>query len=114
MLFFLQIKYKEEYEKTKGKATETKDSRLLHSLKVAKMSSEVNYFSYSKGVFHNYKSSNITMPSITVTALLGALNKIGFLHHLLICNDHTATKGDFGQWCPYFGAGKQHPVKTSI
>lgn len=67
--FFLQIKYKEEYEKTKGKATETKDSRLLHSLKVAKMSSEVNYFSYSKGVFHNYKSSNITMPSITVTAL---------------------------------------------
>lgn len=43
LFYFLQIKYKEEYEKTKGKATETKDSRLLHSLQVAKMSSEVNY-----------------------------------------------------------------------
>ncbi|XP_062071241.1 nebulin-related-anchoring protein isoform X3 [Lepus europaeus] len=37
------IKYKEEYEKTKGKATGTADSRLLHSLQVAKMSSEVEY-----------------------------------------------------------------------
>jgi len=41
--FFSQIKYKEEYEKTKGKAIGTKDSRLLHSLQVAKMSSEVTY-----------------------------------------------------------------------
>lgn len=40
--FFPQIKYREEYEKTKGKAIGTKDSRLLHSLQVAKMSSEVN------------------------------------------------------------------------
>nr|XP_008268750.1 nebulin-related-anchoring protein isoform X2 [Oryctolagus cuniculus] len=37
------IKYKEEYEKTKGKAMGTADSRLLHSLQVAKMSSEVEY-----------------------------------------------------------------------
>lgn len=42
LLFVLKIKYKEEYEKTKGKALATKDSRLLHSLQVAKMSSEVN------------------------------------------------------------------------
>ncbi|XP_058527607.1 nebulin-related-anchoring protein isoform X4 [Ochotona princeps] len=37
------IKYKEEYEKTKGRAMGTADSRLLHSLQVAKMSSEVEY-----------------------------------------------------------------------
>ncbi|XP_054838259.1 nebulin-related-anchoring protein [Eublepharis macularius] len=49
------IKYKEEYEKTKGKAMATKDSRLLHSLQVAKMSSEVAYkkdFQKSKAHFH--------------------------------------------------------------
>ncbi|XP_040598365.1 nebulin-related-anchoring protein isoform X3 [Mesocricetus auratus] len=37
------IKYKEEYEKTKGRALGTTDSKLLHSLQVAKMSSEVEY-----------------------------------------------------------------------
>nr|XP_045217508.1 nebulin-related-anchoring protein isoform X5 [Macaca fascicularis] len=49
------IKYKEEYEKTKGKATGTADSRLLHSLQIAKMSSEVEYkkgFEESKTRFH--------------------------------------------------------------
>ncbi|XP_017393940.1 nebulin-related-anchoring protein isoform X7 [Cebus imitator] len=49
------IKYKEDYEKTKGKATGTADSRLLHSLQVAKMSSEVEYkkgFEESKTRFH--------------------------------------------------------------
>ncbi|VCW84300.1 unnamed protein product [Gulo gulo] len=49
------IKYKEEYEKTKGKVTGTTDSRLLHSLQVAKMSSEVEYkkgFEESKTHFH--------------------------------------------------------------
>ncbi|XP_062958086.1 nebulin-related-anchoring protein isoform X6 [Cynocephalus volans] len=49
------IKYREEYEKTKGKAMGTTDSRLLHSLQVAKMSSEVEYkkgFEESKTHFH--------------------------------------------------------------
>ncbi|XP_040419727.1 nebulin-related-anchoring protein isoform X3 [Cygnus olor] len=49
------IKYKEEYEKTKGKAIGTKDSRLLHSLQVAKMSSEIAYkkdFEENKTHFH--------------------------------------------------------------
>ncbi|XP_054221937.1 nebulin-related-anchoring protein isoform X4 [Homo sapiens] len=49
------IKYKEEYEKTKGKAMGTADSRLLHSLQIAKMSSEVEYkkgFEESKTRFH--------------------------------------------------------------
>ncbi|XP_069719360.1 nebulin-related-anchoring protein isoform X2 [Phaenicophaeus curvirostris] len=49
------IKYKEEYEKTKGKAIGTKDSRLLHSLQVAKMSSEIAYkkdFEERKTHFH--------------------------------------------------------------
>ncbi|XP_032735400.1 nebulin-related-anchoring protein isoform X2 [Lontra canadensis] len=49
------IKYKEEYEKTKGKVMGTTDSRLLHSLQVAKMSSEVEYkkgFEESKTHFH--------------------------------------------------------------
>ncbi|KAM5271602.1 nebulin-related-anchoring protein isoform 2-T2 [Ctenodactylus gundi] len=49
------IKYKEEYEKTKGKAMGTADSKLLHSLQVAKMSSEVEYkkgFEESKTHFH--------------------------------------------------------------
>ncbi|XP_070288342.1 nebulin-related-anchoring protein isoform X5 [Myotis yumanensis] len=49
------IKYKEEYEKSKGKAMGTTDSRLLHSLQVAKMSSEVEYkkgFEESKTHFH--------------------------------------------------------------
>ncbi|XP_047408150.1 nebulin-related-anchoring protein isoform X2 [Sciurus carolinensis] len=49
------IKYKEEYEKTKGKAMGTTDSKLLHSLQVAKMSSEVEYkkgFEESKTHFH--------------------------------------------------------------
>ncbi|XP_008164559.2 nebulin-related-anchoring protein isoform X5 [Chrysemys picta bellii] len=49
------IKYKEEYEKTKGKAIGNKDSRLLHSLQVAKMSSEIAYkkgFEESKRHFH--------------------------------------------------------------
>nr|XP_005602281.2 nebulin-related-anchoring protein isoform X6 [Equus caballus] len=49
------IKYKEEYEKTKGKVMGTTDSRLLHSLQVAKMSSEVEYkkgFEKSKTHFH--------------------------------------------------------------
>ncbi|XP_066478351.1 nebulin-related-anchoring protein [Tiliqua scincoides] len=49
------IKYKEEYEKTKGKALATKDSRLLHSLQVAKMSSETEYkkdFEKNKTHFH--------------------------------------------------------------
>ncbi|XP_052038988.1 nebulin-related-anchoring protein isoform X3 [Apodemus sylvaticus] len=49
------IKYKEEYEKTKGQALGTADSKLLHSLQVAKMSSEVEYkkgFEESKTHFH--------------------------------------------------------------
>uniref|UniRef100_A0A8C8T088 Nebulin-related-anchoring protein n=1 Tax=Peromyscus maniculatus bairdii TaxID=230844 RepID=A0A8C8T088_PERMB len=49
------IKYKEEYEKTKGRALGTTDSKLLHSLQVAKMSSEVEYkkgFEESKTHFH--------------------------------------------------------------
>ncbi|XP_054975530.1 nebulin-related-anchoring protein isoform X2 [Sorex araneus] len=49
------IKYKEEYEKTKGKVMGTPDSKLLHSLQVAKMSSEVEYkkgFEESKTQFH--------------------------------------------------------------
>ncbi|MEE6486836.1 hypothetical protein FKM82_014715 [Ascaphus truei] len=49
------IKYKEEYEKGKGKANATSDSRLLHSLQVAKMSSEIAYkkgFQESKSQFH--------------------------------------------------------------
>ncbi|XP_028629301.1 nebulin-related-anchoring protein [Grammomys surdaster] len=49
------IKYKEEYEKTKGRALGTHDSKLLHSLQVAKMSSEVEYkkgFEESKTHFH--------------------------------------------------------------
>ncbi|XP_006880228.1 PREDICTED: nebulin-related-anchoring protein [Elephantulus edwardii] len=49
------IKYKEEYEKTKGRAMGTTDSRILHSLQVAKMSSEVEYkkgFEESKTHFH--------------------------------------------------------------
>lgn len=49
------IKYKEEYEKTKGKVVGTPDSKLLHSLQVAKMSSEVEYkkgFEESKTHFH--------------------------------------------------------------
>lgn len=37
----LQIKYKEEYEKSKGKAAANSDSRLLHSMQVGKLSSEV-------------------------------------------------------------------------
>ncbi|KAF6110372.1 nebulin related anchoring protein [Phyllostomus discolor] len=49
------IKYREEYEKSKGKVMGTTDSRLLHSLQVAKMSSEVEYkkgFEESKTHFH--------------------------------------------------------------
>uniref|UniRef100_A0A8D1B019 Nebulin related anchoring protein n=2 Tax=Sus scrofa TaxID=9823 RepID=A0A8D1B019_PIG len=49
------IKYKEEYEKAKGKVLGTTDTRLLHSLQVAKMSSEVEYkkgFEKSKTHFH--------------------------------------------------------------
>lgn len=38
----LKIKYKEEYEKAKGRALGTTDSKLLHSLQVAKINSEVN------------------------------------------------------------------------
>ncbi|XP_051002792.1 nebulin-related-anchoring protein isoform X2 [Acomys russatus] len=49
------IKYKEEYEKTKGRVLGTTDSKLLHSLQVAKMNSEVEYkkgFEESKTHFH--------------------------------------------------------------
>ncbi|XP_069610440.1 nebulin-related-anchoring protein [Ranitomeya imitator] len=49
------IKYREEYEKTKGKAAATSDSRLLHSLLVGKLSSEINYkkgFEETKSQFH--------------------------------------------------------------
>uniref|UniRef100_A0A8D0L3M9 Nebulin related anchoring protein n=1 Tax=Sphenodon punctatus TaxID=8508 RepID=A0A8D0L3M9_SPHPU len=49
------IKYKEAYEKTKGTAMGNKDSRLLHSQQVAKMSSEIAYkkgFEESKSQFH--------------------------------------------------------------
>ncbi|XP_057386403.1 nebulin-related-anchoring protein isoform X6 [Balaenoptera acutorostrata] len=49
------IKYKEDYEKAKGKVLGTTDTRLLHSLQVAKMSSEVEYkkgFEKSKTHFH--------------------------------------------------------------
>ncbi|XP_021073935.1 nebulin-related-anchoring protein [Mus pahari] len=49
------VKYKEEYEKTKGRALGATDSKLLHSLQVAKMSSEVEYkkgFEESKTHFH--------------------------------------------------------------
>ncbi|KAF6110371.1 nebulin related anchoring protein [Phyllostomus discolor] len=52
---FSEIKYREEYEKSKGKVMGTTDSRLLHSLQVAKMSSEVEYkkgFEESKTHFH--------------------------------------------------------------
>ncbi|KAF6110370.1 nebulin related anchoring protein [Phyllostomus discolor] len=54
-LLSLKIKYREEYEKSKGKVMGTTDSRLLHSLQVAKMSSEVEYkkgFEESKTHFH--------------------------------------------------------------
>ncbi|XP_028336890.1 nebulin-related-anchoring protein isoform X5 [Physeter macrocephalus] len=47
------IKYKEDYEKAKGKVLGTTDTRLLHSLQVAKMSSELQYkadLSWMKGV----------------------------------------------------------------
>ncbi|XP_030045254.1 LOW QUALITY PROTEIN: nebulin-related-anchoring protein-like, partial [Microcaecilia unicolor] len=50
-----EIKYKEDYEKTKGKATGATDSRLLHSLQVANLSSEIAYkkgFEESKTHFH--------------------------------------------------------------
>ncbi|XP_055447732.1 nebulin-related-anchoring protein [Psammomys obesus] len=49
------IKYKEDYEKTKGRVLGTTDAKLLHSLQVAKMSSEVEYkkgFEESKTHFH--------------------------------------------------------------
>ncbi|CAO2585902.1 Nebulin-related-anchoring protein [Lemmus lemmus] len=49
------IKYKEEYEKAKGRALGTTDSKLLHSLQVAKINSEVEYkkgFEESKTHFH--------------------------------------------------------------
>ncbi|XP_075830607.1 nebulin-related-anchoring protein isoform X8 [Microtus pennsylvanicus] len=49
------IKYKEEYEKAKGRALGTSDSKLLHSLQVAKINSEVEYkkgFEESKTHFH--------------------------------------------------------------
>ncbi|KAM3912515.1 LOW QUALITY PROTEIN: nebulin-related-anchoring protein [Leptodactylus fuscus] len=49
------IKYREEYEKNKGKAAATSDSRLLHSLQVGKLSSEINYkkgFEESKSQYH--------------------------------------------------------------
>uniref|UniRef100_A0A8C0DYB7 Nebulin-related-anchoring protein n=1 Tax=Balaenoptera musculus TaxID=9771 RepID=A0A8C0DYB7_BALMU len=48
------MKYKEDYEKQRGKSGTT-DTRLLHSLQVAKMSSEVEYkkgFEKSKTHFH--------------------------------------------------------------
>ncbi|XP_057633652.1 nebulin-related-anchoring protein isoform X1 [Chionomys nivalis] len=49
------IKYKEEYEKAKGRALGTTDSKILHSLQVAKINSEVEYkkgFEESKTHFH--------------------------------------------------------------
>ncbi|XP_063819401.1 nebulin-related-anchoring protein [Pseudophryne corroboree] len=49
------IKYREEYERNKGKAAANSDSRLLHSLQVGKLSSEVTYkkdFEESKTQFH--------------------------------------------------------------
>ncbi|KAB0405731.1 hypothetical protein E2I00_001572 [Balaenoptera physalus] len=52
---FSEIKYKEDYEKAKGKVLGTTDTRLLHSLQVAKMNSEVEYkkgFEKSKTHFH--------------------------------------------------------------
>uniref|UniRef100_A0A670XX55 Nebulin related anchoring protein n=1 Tax=Pseudonaja textilis TaxID=8673 RepID=A0A670XX55_PSETE len=50
-----EIKYKEDYEKMKGKALSTKDSRLLHSMQVAKINSEIAYkkdFEKNKAHFH--------------------------------------------------------------
>ncbi|KAH0506999.1 Nebulin-related-anchoring protein [Microtus ochrogaster] len=47
------IKYKEEYEKAKGRALGTTDSKLLHSLQVAKINSELQYkadLAWMKGV----------------------------------------------------------------
>lgn len=84
-LFFSQIKYKEEYEKTKGKAIGTKDSRLLHSLKVAKMSSEVKYlfllltwclFCYFD-IFRNL--CNQTLTTFTIWNSWKQVTKIDFL-----------------------------------
>ncbi|XP_069467951.1 nebulin-related-anchoring protein isoform X2 [Ambystoma mexicanum] len=49
------LKYREAHEKSRGKAMGTSDSRLLHSLQVAKMSSQVEYkkgFEASKTRFH--------------------------------------------------------------
>ncbi|XP_069835866.1 nebulin-related-anchoring protein isoform X2 [Dendropsophus ebraccatus] len=49
------IKYREEYEKSKGKAAATSDSRLLHSMQVGKLNSEINYkkgFEETKTQFH--------------------------------------------------------------
>ncbi|XP_040217515.1 nebulin-related-anchoring protein [Rana temporaria] len=49
------IKYKEEYEKGKGKAAANSDSRLLHSMQVGKLNSEISYkkgFEESKAQFH--------------------------------------------------------------
>uniref|UniRef100_A0A670Y776 Nebulin related anchoring protein n=1 Tax=Pseudonaja textilis TaxID=8673 RepID=A0A670Y776_PSETE len=55
LIFSIKIKYKEDYEKMKGKALSTKDSRLLHSMQVAKINSEIAYkkdFEKNKAHFH--------------------------------------------------------------
>ncbi|XP_044521529.1 nebulin-related-anchoring protein [Gracilinanus agilis] len=57
------IKYKEDYEKTKGRALGTKDSRLLHSLQVAKMSSEVEY---KKGFEESKTHFNLPMDMVNI------------------------------------------------
>uniref|UniRef100_A0A8C6IJJ5 Nebulin-related-anchoring protein n=1 Tax=Mus spicilegus TaxID=10103 RepID=A0A8C6IJJ5_MUSSI len=90
------VKYKEEYEKMKGRALGATDSKLLHSLQVAKMSSEVEY---KKGFEESKTHFNLPMDLVNLRHAKKAQALASDLDYRKKLHDYTVLPEDMKtQW----------------
>nr|AAC53323.1 N-RAP [Mus musculus] len=90
------VKYKEEYEKMKGRALGATDSKLLHSLQVAKMSSEVEY---KKGFEESKTHFNLPMDMVNLRHAKKAQALASDLDYRKKLHDYTVLPEDMKtQW----------------
>ncbi|XP_075698802.1 nebulin-related-anchoring protein [Rhinoderma darwinii] len=85
------IKYREEYEKNKGKAAATSDSRLLHSLQVGKLNSEINY---KKGFVESKTQFHLPMDMVNITHAKQAQALASDLDYRTKLHDYTLLPED--------------------
>ncbi|XP_029328186.1 nebulin-related-anchoring protein isoform X3 [Mus caroli] len=90
------VKYKEEYEKMKGRALGATDSKLLHSLQVAKMSSEIEY---KKGFEESKTHFNLPMDMVNLRHAKKAQALASDLDYRKKLHDYTVLPEDMKtQW----------------